>query len=168
MFSVEISLPYYPSMPPAPLRPFFAIAFWRYCINWAGGCPCHLSSAREQASNSAVACCPARHVMKWPNSTHFPWEEVRNWLVGCHDASCDCGEPGGDPHLSPHAACESRAWMFVSSGQGFYISCRRVMVPHSDDEEVTAGHDFGTGWALKASHAGLNLVSNGWVTQGHV
>lgn len=35
------------------------------------------------------------------------------------------------------------------------------MVPHSDDEEVTAGHDFGTGWALKASHAGLNLVSNG-------
>lgn len=40
-------------------------------------------------------------------------------------------------------------------------SSREPCVPHGDGSEVTAGRDFGTGWALKASRAGLNLADSG-------
>lgn len=104
------------------LRHCFAIAFRCRCINWAGGCPSHSSSAREQASNSILSCSPAEHVMKWPNSDNSPREGVRNHSAVCHNASCDGGEPGGDPHLFPPAARESRACVFASGGRGFCTS----------------------------------------------
>lgn len=40
-------------------------------------------------------------------------------------------------------------------------SSRQPRVPRGDGYEVMAGRDFGTGWALKASRAGLNLADNG-------
>lgn len=101
MFFAELSLLYYPSMPPAPPWACFAIAFWCCCINWAGICPSHSSLAREQTSNSTLACSPAEHVMKWPGSVDSPWEGVRSSPAVCHKASWD---PGGDPHLFPCTA----------------------------------------------------------------
>lgn len=112
------------------LRPCFAIACRCRCINWAGGCPSH-SSARNQASNSTLACSPAEHVMKWPNSADSPREGVgKGFSAVRRNASCDGGEPGGDPHLFPHAAHESGACVLASSGRGFCTSCRRVQDSH--------------------------------------
>lgn len=110
--------------------PCFAIVFWYHCINWAGGCPSRSSSAREQVSNSTLVCSPAGHVMKWPNSDDSTWEGVRNCSAVCHNVSCDDGEPGGDPHPFPCAACGSRACMFTICGWGFCTSCRRVQDSH--------------------------------------
>lgn len=62
------------------------------------------SSAREQVSNSTLVCSPAGHIMKWPNSDDSTWEGVRNCSAVCRNASCDDGEPGGDPHPFPCAA----------------------------------------------------------------
>lgn len=68
--------------------------------------------------------------MKWPNSANSPWEGVRNHSAVCRNASCDGGEPGGDPHLFPSAARESRAYVFASGGRVFCTSCRRVQDSH--------------------------------------
>lgn len=93
-------------------------------INCAGGCPSP-SSASDRAANSTLSWSPAEHVMKWPNSGSSPQEGVGNHSAACHDVSCDSGRPGGDPHLSPRAAPESRAHALASGGLGHCASCWR-------------------------------------------
>lgn len=132
MFSAE-------SMLPAPPWACFAIAFGCCCINWAGIRPSHSFSAREQTSNSTLACSPAERVMKWPDSADSPWEGGSHSPAVCRDASWD---PGGDPHLFPCAA--------IRAG----LACSRAM----EEDSVQAAGKF------KAAACALRrwLQNRGW------
>lgn len=167
MFPAEISLLYYLSTLPAPPWACFVIASWCCCMSRAGMCPSHSSSAREQTSNSTLACSPARRVMKWPGSVDSPWEGVRHSPAGCPKA----GWGPGDPHPFPCAAIGAELACSGAMGKDSARaaeSSRQPRVPWGDGYEVRAGLDSGAGRAPEASRAGLNLADNGWVTQRHV